>query len=216
MNWLEMVGFVASAVVAVSLMMRNVFWLRVINMVGAVVFTVYGLLIRSYPVAVMNGFVTLIDLYYLSQSFRKDYFKVLEVDPDGYYLRKFLSFYRDDISKFMPEFTGEVPDGAGVFFVLRNMVPAGLLITETDGEGKLWVRLDYAIPDYRDRKLSTFFYSHQGEIFDTHHYNAVYCKASTRSHQRYLRRMGFEQTGEDTYRLALHHPVHRKEKDLVM
>mgnify|MGYP001770021993 CR=1 FL=1 len=55
MNWLEVVGFAASALVAISLMMSNVFWLRVINLVGGAVFTVYGILIHSAPVAVMNA-----------------------------------------------------------------------------------------------------------------------------------------------------------------
>lgn len=215
MNWLELIGFIASAVVAVSLMMRNVFWLRIINMAGAIVFTVYGILIHSLPVAVMNGFVTCIDLYYLLQSFRKDYFKVLEVDASGYYLRKFLSFYADDIHKFMPEFTGEVSPAANVFFILRNMVPAGLLITETREDGKLWITLDYAIPDYRDSKLGGFVYGHQAEIFDARQYDAVFCKAASRVHQRYLKRMGFTLVEGDTYQHTLHNPVHRKEKDLM-
>lgn len=61
----EIVGYIASALVAVSLMMSSIFRLRVINLVGAALFTVYGLLIGAYPVAAMNLFIVLIDLYYL-------------------------------------------------------------------------------------------------------------------------------------------------------
>ena len=46
-------------------MMSSILKLRVINLVGAALFTVYGLLIGAYPVAVMNLFIVLIDLYYL-------------------------------------------------------------------------------------------------------------------------------------------------------
>lgn len=210
MNWLELIGFAASALVAISLMMSNVFWLRVINLVGGAVFTVYGILIHSTPVAVMNAFVVVIDAYYLSQSFRKDYFKGMEVAADDYYTRKFLSFYHKEILKFIPEFSGEISAQAHVFFILRNMVPAGLLITEERDDGNLWITLDFAIPAYRDFKLGQFIYGHQAEIFDASRYQSVLCEAKTRSHQRYLERMGFvRETKEGIYKLNLYQPVHR-------
>jgi hypothetical protein len=215
MNWLEIIGFIASAVVAISLMMRNVFWLRVINGIGALIFTVYGALIHSAPVAVMNGFVLLIDMYYLSQSFQSDYFKVLEVEPHGYYLRKFLSFYDKEIKKFMPEFTGDIAEETNVFFILRNMVPAGLLVTREHEDGKLWVEMDFAIPAYRDSKIGKYVYAHQAEIFDVRKHKAVYCEAVEKTHQKYLKRMGFVQQDGSVFSLELHQAVHRLEKDLV-
>lgn len=216
MDWLEIIGFVASAVVAISLMMRNVFWLRVINLIGGAIFTIYGIFIQSAPVAVMNAFVVCIDSYYLLQSFQKDYFKILEVRPDGYYLKKFLTFYHDDILKFMPEFNGEIEADAKVFFILSNMVPAGLLISRTHADGTLWVEMDFAIPDYRDFKLGRFLYSHQAEVFDASQHERVYCQANTKTHQKYLKRMGFVLLQDSTYVLELYNPIHRaKEEDLL-
>jgi len=73
----EMIGYGASLLVAVSLMMRSVVKLRVINLLGAAVFTLYGLLIDAYPVAVMNFFIVLIDLYYLREFIAaKGYFSL--------------------------------------------------------------------------------------------------------------------------------------------
>ena len=73
----EIIGYVASLLVAVSLMMRSVLKLRVINLLGAAVFTLYGLLIGAYPVAVMNLFIVLIDLYYLREFITsKSYFSL--------------------------------------------------------------------------------------------------------------------------------------------
>ncbi len=71
----EIIGYVASVLVAVSLMMRSVLKLRVINLLGAAVFTLYGLLIGAYPVAVVNFVIALIDLYYLREFITsKEYF----------------------------------------------------------------------------------------------------------------------------------------------
>ena len=67
----EMLGYMASVFVAISLMMRSVTKLRVINLIGAVLFTAYGLVIAAYPVAVMNGFIVLVNIYYLQQTWRE-------------------------------------------------------------------------------------------------------------------------------------------------
>ncbi|MAT96842.1 MAG: hypothetical protein CL608_06840 [Anaerolineaceae bacterium] len=66
----ETLGYLASIFVAVSLMMRSLTKLRVINLIGALLFTAYGLIIAAYPVAVVNGFIVLVNLYYLQQSLK--------------------------------------------------------------------------------------------------------------------------------------------------
>ena len=203
MNWLEILGFVASLVVAVSLMMRNVFWLRVINGIGALVFTVYGILIQSAPVAVMNGFVFLIDIYFLMQTLQPDYYEVLPVEYDSNYLRKFLSFYQKEIKRFIPEFDGDISPDAAVFFILRNVVPAGLLVVREHEDGRLWIEVDFAIPAYRDFKLGRFVYDHQAKIFNAEQYDRIYCEATQQSHQRYLKRMGFSKLDESLFVLSL-------------
>ena len=52
---IEMVGYAGSVLVVISMLMTSVVKLRVVNMTGAVIFTVYALLIRSYPTALRNG-----------------------------------------------------------------------------------------------------------------------------------------------------------------
>ena len=48
----ELIGYLASALIVVSLAMRSVVRLRTISLVGSVTFVVYGLLIGSWPVVV--------------------------------------------------------------------------------------------------------------------------------------------------------------------
>ncbi|WP_299804369.1 hypothetical protein [uncultured Shewanella sp.] len=61
----EWVGYLASVVVAISLMMSNIKKLRWWNLVGAALFVAYGLAINAIPVALVNFFIVLIDAYYL-------------------------------------------------------------------------------------------------------------------------------------------------------
>jgi len=71
MNWLEIYGYLGSVLIAVSLMMADIYKLRWINLVGAGAFASYGLLIGAWPVAALNGFIVLIDIVHLWQLYRK-------------------------------------------------------------------------------------------------------------------------------------------------
>jgi hypothetical protein len=91
----ELIGYLASILVAVSLTMRSILRLRLINLLGSAFFTVYGLLITAYPVAVLNGLIVGINLYYLYVMKRaKNYFTILETHHDAAYLRMFLRYLR--------------------------------------------------------------------------------------------------------------------------
>lgn len=68
--YLELLGYLASILVAISLMMRSLNTLRIINLLGALLFTVYGLIIGAYPVAVLNAFIVLVNVYYLQKAFK--------------------------------------------------------------------------------------------------------------------------------------------------
>lgn len=69
-NFYELLGYSASLMIALSLSMRSLLTLRVINLTGALLFTIYGLLIGALPVAALNFYIVLVNLYYLQQMFR--------------------------------------------------------------------------------------------------------------------------------------------------
>ena len=62
---IEAVGYLGSLLVLVSMLMTSVFKLRVINTIGSCIFTVYALIIHSYPTALMNFCLVLINLHFL-------------------------------------------------------------------------------------------------------------------------------------------------------
>lgn len=189
---LELVGYAASVLVAVSLMMSSILKLRIINLVGSAAFTVYGALIGAYPVAAVNLLIVGINVYYLRQMLgSREFFRLLRVKPDSEYLRAFLDFYSDDIQRFLPGFGGPAAGDSLIFFVLRDMVPAGLFIGERRGEGSLLVALDFVIPQYRDFKTGRYLFSDQAEFFRENGVREVLSAPGSREHQDYLRRMGF-------------------------
>ncbi|WP_299007240.1 YgjV family protein [uncultured Shewanella sp.] len=64
-NVIEMLGYLASVIIAVSFMMKDIIKLRCLNCTGCLLFSLYGVLIDAWPVAAMNGFIALVNLYHL-------------------------------------------------------------------------------------------------------------------------------------------------------
>jgi GNAT superfamily N-acetyltransferase len=207
-NIYEVIGYLASALVAVSLLMTSILKLRLINLVGSACFTIYGLLIGAYPVAVVNFLIVLINLYYLYDAYHtREYFKLLAVAPQSEYLQYFLQFYDEEIKRFLPDFSYRADEGQIVFFVLRNMVPAGLFIAEPLAEDSILIDLDFVIPGYRDFKIGRFVFEEKAEVFKERGIRRVYSRPGTKKHAEYLRSMGFvpgERLDDQTlYGLAL-------------
>jgi GNAT superfamily N-acetyltransferase len=188
----ELIGYAASIMVAVSLMMSSILRLRVLNLVGAALFAVYGVLIGSLPVAVVNIFIVGINIFYLFRIFgARELFRLLEVSPDSEYLEYFLQFMGDDIRRYLPEFR-DLPGDAISVFILRDVVPANLLVGEPRGDGSLLIHLDYVLPNYRDFKVGDFLFRQRADFFQQRGISRLVARASTRKHSSYLQRMGFD------------------------
>ena len=194
MNWVEAFGTAASAVVAVSLTMRNIKRLRILNAAGAVGFAVYGALIGSAPVWILNGFIAAIDVWYLVRMrATRDRFDVIEADAfSSPYVRVFLEFYKDDIARYQPEFRLEPDRGWLTEFILRDATPVSVVVYRKAGDGIVDIGLDYAVPSYRDFRSAEFYFGKAAERIADGHELTFRVRASVEAHRRYLERLGFE------------------------
>ncbi|MBI5731244.1 MAG: hypothetical protein HY963_08910 [Ignavibacteriales bacterium] len=189
-------GYAATIIIAVSLMMSSIVKLRTINLFGAMLFSSYGFIIKAYPVFLLNGFITLVDVYYLLQIFgEKEYFRILEVGTNSEYLRYFLNFHEKEITKFIPNFTFEPNEKYHVMFVLRDTVPAGLVCSEYLDNDCIYMKLDYAIPGYRDLKIGKYVFQ---EILKEKKIKKIYSDTGNKKHEQYLKRMGFVKSSLDS------------------
>ncbi len=193
MDYIEIIGYVGSVLVAVSLTMKNIYYLRIINLIGAIAFTIYGFLVGALPVLIVNAFITVVDIYYILESKRKkDYFTFLEIEKSGdNLLDKFLDYYKNDIGVFFPKFSKETIGSCNNFFILRNLIPVGLFSYKEISETEILVEIDYAIPDYRDFKNARFIYFAQSELFSKKGYKIVKAFSDVEAHQKYLKKIGF-------------------------
>lgn len=198
MTAVDLLGYAASSVIVISLLMKSVLKLRMIGLVGGMLFFVYGILLGSIPVAGLNLVNMCINLYFIRQMLTaKSYFKLLEVDRRSSYVTSFIEFYQHDISKFFPTFQYR-PDRADmVYLILRDLQPVGLFVMERDASGRALVKLDYVIPGYRDLKAGQFLYGELERLLPAKQIKTLYSVPGDEIHQRYLKRMGFTAQGGD-------------------
>lgn len=191
----ELVGYLASALIVLSLVMASVLRLRIINLVGATVFTVYGVLIGSWPVIVTNAAIIVINLYYLTimlrSRARQGYFEVVAVPTDSPILQRFVAQHVDDMRRFQPSFASIEPHHL-VWMILHDATPVGVVVGERDGD-HLRLLLDHVIAEHRDFTAGELLFGHSGTL----RYlgiDRVSSLAETDAHRRYLERMGFQRT----------------------
>ncbi len=197
MNYVEIIGYTGSVLVAVSLMMKNIWWLRRINFLGGATFAIYGLLLKAYPVFILNAFIALVDIYYLFEmKGKKEYFSLVRINNlQNSLLHKFLDYYHTDILKFFPNFNVEKLKEGKTYFVLRNVIPVGIINYKELPGKEVKIEFDYAIPDYRDLKNARFAFFAEDGLFKKTGIRKLIAESSIRAHQKYLKSLGFKNTG---------------------
>ncbi len=195
---LDWIGYVASVLILISMLMTSFLKLRIVNMIGALLFSVYGFLIGALPVGLLNLFVVFANIYHLYRMIGiKESFKTLEIKRDNRYLIKFLDYYHKDILKYFPQFEYHNTMNSYTYMILRNMAVAGVFLARDYGNKRLYIGLDYVIPDYRDFKLGTYIYREKIDFFKSEGYEMLCTIPQTANHAKYLKKMGFHQEQMD-------------------
>lgn len=62
---IEVLGVIASLMVLISFLMKNIKLIRIINIFGAVIFVIYGILINSIATWFLNSALIIVHIVYL-------------------------------------------------------------------------------------------------------------------------------------------------------
>jgi hypothetical protein len=66
MNWIDWIGYLAAALIVVSFLVQHMRLLRIINLLGALTFVAYGVLLHmNLPIIIPNVFIACIQVFYL-------------------------------------------------------------------------------------------------------------------------------------------------------
>lgn len=100
---IELAGYLGSVLVVVSMLMSSVVKLRIINTAGSIISATYALIIQSYPLALMNICLIIINIYNLARLLRSNEpYDLVDVKTDDIFLTYFLHYYQQDIQNFFP------------------------------------------------------------------------------------------------------------------
>ncbi len=66
--WTEILGISATVFVLISFLMKDAVGIRKINIIGAFLFVIYGVLINSISVWLLNGVLLIVHIYHLRKS----------------------------------------------------------------------------------------------------------------------------------------------------
>ena len=195
---IEGIGYAASVVLLLAMLMTSVVKLRIINTLGCILFVIYALLIKSYPVALMNTAIACVNIVFLIRiRTQESKLKILRFNGVDELIHMFVDKYKPDITTMFPEYTQTDKHYSCSFLVMRNMEMAGVFIAHDEGNGNLIVELDYVIPAYRDCLIGDFVFNKSRNIF-----KELKCKKITEisgspRHSKYLKKMGFKEISSE-------------------
>ena len=190
---LELIGYFGTMVIAASLLSSSILRLRSLGLAGSIIFIVYGILIKAYPVALVNLLIAGTQLFYMQKFInKKELLKVLNIRPTNLYLKEFIDFYKKDLFHYFPNFRFAPEKYNECAFILRDMHVAGLFIASKFDDESLLIEMDFVIPEYRDFRLGKFLYVQHLHYFRENNYTRIISHCYNRNHENYLIRMGFE------------------------
>lgn len=193
---LELFGYLGSVLVLVSMLMTSVVRLRIINLIGSAIFATYAILIRSYPTALLNGCLVIINLYHLYRL-RHATDKAYELQPLGAgegFTSWFIHQYQEDIRRFFPEVDPEQAKNSEGFAVFFDNQAAGVLLGKKN-DSSFEILLDYTTPTFRDCSVGEYLY---GQL-PTYGITRLLCTENSPEHAEYMEKMGFTRQENRVY-----------------
>lgn len=187
----ELIGYVGSILVLISMLMSSVIKLRVINTVGSVIFTVYAFIIQTYPTAILNVILVGVNIYNIIKllKFTKHY-DLVEVKATESFAEYFIERYKNDIEIYFPSFIND-KDFDAAYIICCEAEPAGILLGNKTEDG-IEISLEYTTPFYRDCSVGKFLYEKLGE----EGIRKLYYRSPSEKHISYLEKMGYSENGE--------------------
>jgi len=171
MPWLDIIGWLGSALLIYSVMQARVLRFRVLNLAASAILAGFNAALEIWPMVAMNVALCGINLWHIrslvATRHDEETYEVLEVGPQDEYLRHLLRVHEADILRFQPDFTwdGAAP-GAVAFLVQRADETVGVVLVHDAGDGVARVVLDYVTPRFRDFSPGEFVWRRSNVLRD--------------------------------------------------
>ena len=204
MNAIQILGYAASLIVFISLMMKSLAKLRVLNAAGSLLFVVFALATDSLPTAFLNLGIVVIDVFYFIRMTRvKDNFEIMTVQKDNEIVQRFYRINKKELDVLFGEASFVKSEKIALFF--RNDDIAGLLayssvvLPQSDSsvpESAAEILIDFVVPKYRDFAVGRHFFVKDVSFWKEQGYTCLLSNVPDKRHIPYLERLGFERQND--------------------
>lgn len=204
MGWLDVIGWLGSALLVYSVMQARVLRFRVLNLAACLVLTGYNAALEIWPMVAMNLALLAINSWHIRHllATRHDTaaYAVLELGGEDAYLQHVLAVHAKDIATFQPDLSFDGADpGTHAFIVQRGDETVGVVLVRIEGD-RAEVLLDYVTPRYRDFSPGQFVWKHSGVLAGRGVSTVV---TSPRMVGAYYGRLGFTPRPDGSYELRI-------------
>lgn len=162
-HWIDIFGWLGSALLIFSLLQTRVLRFRLLNLVGSVTLVIFNALLEVWPMVGLNVVTTVINLWFIARMLREQHdaavFEVLQVGPRDIYLQHFLRVHESDIRKSQPGFAiADMTDEDLAFQVEKGDETVGVVVIRREGDVAK-VLLDYVTLRFRDFSPGEFVWN---------------------------------------------------------
>ena len=176
MSAVDLLGYAATVLVVAAMLMGSVVRLRILNLLGAAAFGVYGALVHSVPLIVTNVIIVVVHAWklFLIARHRVDLAVLPARGPDSPLVRRFLALHGPEIARTHPEFALDRLPDPKMAYVMRDAAVAGLFAWTEEGAAAR-VHLDFVLPAFRDLRCGLLFINHQAAAWQGQGIMGVHC-----------------------------------------
>lgn len=193
MSIIEILGYIASIIVFISLMMKSLVKLRLINAAGSLLFVIFALSTSSFPTAVLNIGIVVIDIYYFLKMVRvQDNFEIMYIEKDNPMVTRFYNKNRKEIESLFGANAFVQSEKTAFFF--RNDDIAGLLAyssTEFENQKTAEIFIDFVVVKYRDLAVGRRFFVKDLSFWKNEGFERLITRVPDKVHVPYIRSLGF-------------------------
>ncbi len=187
--YLEIFGYIGTALVILSMMMTSVLKLRIFNMCGALISLIYAVCVNTWPVALLNACLLCINFVQTVRELKKreevTLLSVGEKDATAHHL---FGIWQKDVQKYYPDLDLELTNGEDTHILYVGEKAVGFIIG-TRNENLFSLRASYLIPNHRTGAMGKrILAALSKEGIRT----LTSCEFYNKAPYRYLHRMGFE------------------------
>ncbi len=189
--FVEYLGYIATILILVSMMMNSIVKLRIYNVIGALTFGIYGFIIGSIPVAITNIFIVCINIYHLIKMvYAKKTFSFIELPSDSDFLQKFTEKQKLNVADNKYSHNLLITDDALV---------VGVLMCYQLDDKHIFIDVMHIAKGNNIKQIANFMFVENSKYFKDKGFDILVTNISAGVKDKTLQEIGFVQQSDKDY-----------------